>query len=197
VTDSPRNPWEQIPGEPARAHERFLTWLHLGGSRTNVAAAEVCGCSEALIRNHARAWDWKERARAYDAERLPKLSDRLREAVADDQRAALQAFRDSQQRTAEALNACAFLMLRLCVKSLKTYADASVPIPPATLANVAATAGRLLEQSGNAVGALLGLDELSAALGLDADDDRPAQPGSDPESVAALEEIVSDAEAVG
>ena len=197
MTDSTTpEPWAQREGEPARAYERFLAWLHLNGARTNTAAAELCGCSEATIRANSVAWSWRSRAAAWDRHRLPKLSGHLQNAAENKHRAALETFRDSQQRTADAMSACAYLMLKLCVKSLKKARDDGMTIPPATLANIASTAGRLLEQSGNSTGVLLGLDELSAAMGLDDEDrPRPALPGSDPESLAALEEIVSEAEA--
>lgn len=196
MTDSTAAPWEQREREPALAYERFLAWLHLNGARTNVAAAELCGCSEATIRANSVAWSWKSRAQAWDRERLPKLSGSLQTAAEDKHRAALQSFRDSQQKTADAMSACAWLMLSLCVKSLKKARDDGQTIPPATIATLAAGAGRLLEQAGNSVGAILGLDELAAAMGLD-DEDRPVPtlPGSDPESLAAMEAIVTEAAA--
>lgn len=124
MTDSTTpEPWAQREGEPARAYERFLTWLHLNGARTNTAAAELCGCSEGTIRAHATAWNWKERAQAWDKQRLPKLSDRLREVVDDDRRAALRSFRDSQIKQADAMSALALQVLELCDRSLKKAGD--------------------------------------------------------------------------
>jgi hypothetical protein len=187
------DPWLQISGEPSRLFDRFLAYLHLGPARTNVAAAKVCGVSEALIRSHAKAWSWRERAQAYDRERLPKVSDRLREAVDDDRREALLVFRDSQHRTAQALNACALLMLRGCVRTMQQMARDNVPIPVATLGTISSAAARLLEQSANATGSLLGLDEIAELVGLDNPGGPTLLPGSEPETADALEEITAEA----
>ncbi|MCT0225544.1 hypothetical protein [Synechococcus sp. CS-1328] len=195
---APPSPWEQLDGEHARDFERFLSYLHLGPSRTNVATAGVCGCSEALVRRLAVAWDWKERAAAYDRQRGRKVSDCLLEAVQGDvatYRDALTAYRDQQVRNAEALTNAASLMLQLCVRSVKQLQESGAAVPPASLGSLSAAACKMLEQSSNTVASLLGIDELTAMLDDDDDNPRPGPPlleplpGSTGETAEALRNV--------
>jgi len=70
-----RQPWEQLPGEPALWYGRFCLYRDLGPSRSLTAATRVeCAAkhkhawapSESWTRA-ARTWHWRERALAWDA----------------------------------------------------------------------------------------------------------------------------------
>ncbi len=62
-------PWDRQPGEKLEWHRRFLTYLRLGPGRSIQAAWEALGGQGPVPRSWldaARAYNWEERARAYD-----------------------------------------------------------------------------------------------------------------------------------
>jgi hypothetical protein len=77
-----RQPWDQLPGEPALWYGRFCRYRDLGPSRSMVAAARAESeakhkhpwpPSESWARA-ARTWQWCERARAWDAHQREVLT---------------------------------------------------------------------------------------------------------------------------
>lgn len=186
-------PWQQLEGEPGREFGRFLTYLHLGAGRTFAAAAKVCSCSEALIRKNAAAWQWRERAAAYDRSALADLNERLRVAVGEEQEEALIVFRRQQALQAEALFTSAGLLLQLCERSTRKLLEADQAVPPATISGLASTAARLLETASENMARILGLDEAMAILAEDTEEGSPLRrnpepmPGASGAGVEALE----------
>lgn len=71
--------WERMPKEPSRAHEAFRTFRDLGpGVRSMAALAKAAKVSEVHARRWATAWNWWERAIAWDDEcRRTEDSSRL------------------------------------------------------------------------------------------------------------------------
>jgi hypothetical protein len=68
-------PWEKQPEEPARWYARFDIFRRLGPGRTLEAAYRIAAKAEGLSKKrageewhvHARRWQWRERAEAWDA----------------------------------------------------------------------------------------------------------------------------------
>ena len=59
-------PWEQQPGESAKAFEAFETYRDMGASRSNAKVGQKLGKSKTLIDRWSSAYNWPDRARAYD-----------------------------------------------------------------------------------------------------------------------------------
>lgn len=72
-----RKPWDQLPNEPDRAYARFLVYLHLGPSRSILAAVKASKGDERRNGQWGRDssnYDWQSRATLYDIQVLaPKL----------------------------------------------------------------------------------------------------------------------------
>lgn len=69
--------WKRQQGEPEKAFSAFLKFLLMEGGRTFVKVAELCGCSESLIRRWADRYDWRKRTRAYDNSKLDEVRQRV------------------------------------------------------------------------------------------------------------------------
>ncbi|MGD0114352.1 MAG: hypothetical protein ABSD48_21045 [Armatimonadota bacterium] len=65
-SDSNEQPWERLAGESPQAHEDFQEFLKQGSRRTYLATARARRRAYSLIRRHAKQFDWRERARAFD-----------------------------------------------------------------------------------------------------------------------------------
>lgn len=88
----PRNiakskPWERQLSESSQAFEAFSIYRDMGGERALRAVAQRLNKSLTIIGRWSTAWDWVERARAYDndlariareqaAKRVKEMSDR-------------------------------------------------------------------------------------------------------------------------
>lgn len=59
-------PWEQQPGESAKAFEAFETYRDMGAARSNAKVGQKLGKSKTLIDRWSSAYNWPDRARAYD-----------------------------------------------------------------------------------------------------------------------------------
>lgn len=59
-------PWERQKGESAKAFEAFVVYRDMGASRTVSAVSEKLSKSRQLMTRWKSAWNWDERARAYD-----------------------------------------------------------------------------------------------------------------------------------
>lgn len=78
-------PWEQQPGESAKAFEAFATYRDLGAERSVRKVSQKLAKNLTTIKDWSVKWSWVERSRAYDRE----LDRQARE----------QAVRDVQQMT--------------------------------------------------------------------------------------------------
>lgn len=58
--------WERQPGESAQTFEAFKIYRDLGLKRSNQKVCEELSKSRQLISRWKLAWNWDERARAYD-----------------------------------------------------------------------------------------------------------------------------------
>lgn len=61
-------PWEQQPGESAKAFQAFAAYRDMGVERSNAKVAQLLGKSKTLIDRWSSAWKWVERVRSYDRE---------------------------------------------------------------------------------------------------------------------------------
>jgi hypothetical protein len=90
VSDTPRQPWDQLPDEPAAAHSRFLVFLHLGPGRNLDLAYQTYRAAAGRDpkrdkkrtpgnwRQDAEQYDWRGRAHAWD---VAFFADRLEAVV--------------------------------------------------------------------------------------------------------------------
>jgi len=65
-SDNNEQPWERLAGESPQAHEDFQEFLKQGPRRTYLATARARRRAYSLIRRHAKQFNWRERARAWD-----------------------------------------------------------------------------------------------------------------------------------
>lgn len=80
--------WHRQPGESARKHAQFLTYLDLGLTRTLTKAAETLTLAYGHVRNLAAWYRWMERAAAWDTQQAEQYRamlevERRRAADAD------------------------------------------------------------------------------------------------------------------
>lgn len=74
-------PWHPRPKEPAKAYDLFTKYLDLGPDRSYQALA---GCTDVALKlrqiaTYGRAWEWPERANAYDSDQmLEEMKGRVR-----------------------------------------------------------------------------------------------------------------------
>jgi len=61
-------PWEQQPGESTKAFEAFRTYRDMGTERSVRKVSRQLTKSETLLKRWSSAYDWPERAHAYDRE---------------------------------------------------------------------------------------------------------------------------------
>ena len=66
--DDDIRPWEQQPGEPARAFHYFVAYREMGHNRMFSEVARQLNKHPNTIKMAAKKWNWKERARAWDRE---------------------------------------------------------------------------------------------------------------------------------
>lgn len=59
-------PWEQQPGESAKAFEAFTAYRDMGADRSTRKVAQKLTKSDSVIRKWSSTYNWVERARAYD-----------------------------------------------------------------------------------------------------------------------------------
>ena len=59
-------PWEQQPGEGAKAFEAFAAYRDMGADRSVRKVAQALDKSRTLIGKWSSTYNWPERARAYD-----------------------------------------------------------------------------------------------------------------------------------
>lgn len=81
----PEAPWEQQPGESAKAFEAFAAYRDMGAERSVRKVAQKLSKSATQIKEWSAKWRWVERSRAYDREL--------------DKQARARAVRDVQQMT--------------------------------------------------------------------------------------------------
>ncbi len=61
-----QQPWQRLAGEGPQAHQDFEEYLRQGPSRTYRRVSEARCRAYSLVRKHAKRFDWRERARAWD-----------------------------------------------------------------------------------------------------------------------------------
>ena len=61
-------PWEQQPGESAKAFEAFKTYRDMGAERSMRKVAQRLNKSLTMLSKWSGPWSWQERVRAYDRE---------------------------------------------------------------------------------------------------------------------------------
>lgn len=72
---SQTQPWERMPKEPSKAHDAFRAFRDLApGERSAAAVGKLVRMSEVQVRRYIGAWDWWERAAAWDDE-VHRLED--------------------------------------------------------------------------------------------------------------------------
>lgn len=64
----PEAPWEQQPGESAKAFEAFAAYRDMGAERSVRKVAQKLSKSATQIKEWSAKWRWVERSRAYDRE---------------------------------------------------------------------------------------------------------------------------------
>ena len=62
------NPWEQQPGESAKAFEAFAAYRDMGAERSLRKLTQQLHKNLTTIRDWSVKWNWQERVRAYDRE---------------------------------------------------------------------------------------------------------------------------------
>ncbi len=62
----PENPWEQQPGESAKAFEAFAAYRDMGADRSIRKVAQKVGKSATQMGKWSKAHQWTDRVRAYD-----------------------------------------------------------------------------------------------------------------------------------
>lgn len=93
MTADASKPWHPRPKEPAKAYELLCKYLEMGHGRSYRKLAEklkedddklITGVAQ--IGRYGRAWDWPERAGAYDSDQLleemkerPRVRERVRQ----------------------------------------------------------------------------------------------------------------------
>lgn len=60
-------PWSRQPGETSKAYEGFTAYLNLGSQRSVRLVSEQLSKSQTVIKRWSSAWNWVERAAAYDS----------------------------------------------------------------------------------------------------------------------------------
>jgi len=72
---SPKQIWEQQPGEPNDKYHAFQVFLDLGGRRTYNQASLSLGYSRGTIYNWSKQYQWLDRADAYDRSRYLEMKN--------------------------------------------------------------------------------------------------------------------------
>lgn len=100
-----RKPWEQLPEETSRAYKAFKAFLDAGPGRESLATYRnftgkkaASGCPPGYWSTWLKAYNWYERARAYDAEIDRKLHEETIESRKKEHAAKLEQFRKAHEQ---------------------------------------------------------------------------------------------------
>ena len=107
-----RRPWHRMPKEPNTWYDRFVTYyLTMPATRRSIDAAyrqssakarKAKQASGAWYR-HAKAWQWMERAEAYDADQRAQLLKAIEEERLEDRRRRIDVMKAVRTRLVQAL----------------------------------------------------------------------------------------------
>lgn len=150
--------------ESPKAYEALTTYLQLGSDRSLRQVANILGCSLPNVERWSCSYAWADRAAAWDADQVRQRFAEVKERRDEKHRAALQDFRDRQEKRAKAMGDAADLMLRLVTRALK-HADEAEARPDFDLIDRwARSAAGLVEGASNTEATVLGVDELFGML---------------------------------
>jgi len=122
-------PWERQKGESAKSFEAFATFRDLGPERTISEVSKRLQKSGSLLYRWSNAWDWDERARAWDNEQDRKAQKEHIQEIAK--------MRSRHTKLAES-------MLLKAAKALKDLPDGAMkPADITRMVDVAAQLERL------------------------------------------------------
>lgn len=76
MSDTARQPWERLSGEPDEKFEAFGYFVGLEGGRTVRKVAEIVGKSYSTVSAWAKEWSWRARASARDDQMAAEISAR-------------------------------------------------------------------------------------------------------------------------
>lgn len=121
------NKWDKLPNESAKAYEAFLAFIAMPlGERTKEAVSKQLGKSSPLITRWARAYNWNERATAFDSAKGQSVTQaRVKEEVKWEQRrlALINKHREDEIKAAEKLREKAHLILDTLPIAKQTIRD--------------------------------------------------------------------------
>lgn len=80
-TQATEYPWEQQPGEGAKAFQAFNEYMLMGTERSHAKVANELGKSTTMISRWSSTWKWSERVAAWDAEQERLLRQEQLEAI--------------------------------------------------------------------------------------------------------------------
>lgn len=146
--------------ESPAAFEAFTCYLQLGRERSHKRVAEVIGDNLPIIAQYAKRYAWRERAAAYDADRMQDRFAEARKEREEQHRQAILKFRDDQARRARAMGKLAELMLELTEDKLLAMRDAGELPSEQQISNLAKTVATLADTSMNLEATALGVEEL-------------------------------------
>ncbi len=150
--------------ESPEAFAAFTTYLELGRGRTNQKVAEIMGVSRSAIAQHAKKYNWRERASAYDADAVKANFAEVRKEKQTQQKNAIRRFRDEQLRRAQGMGDLADLMMELTTEKLQAMRAAGELPSEQSISNLAKTVASLADMAMNLQATGLGVDELVDTL---------------------------------
>jgi hypothetical protein len=158
----PRQPWERLERETAKAFSAFSLYRDAGPSRSITATAKALGKGRTVISNWSQVHSWVQRATEYDlwldAERLKAVRD----AAIQEHQQRMRSLPRQQLREADEITELVGQLQEIIAENLQRLQDSRHPLSPGEIASLGRFMLNAIEVKNKSSYEALGIEKLIA-----------------------------------